>query len=202
MIFGLRFRCVPRLRRRGSSRQRPLQWTNSKVFLAAGRRRPTSFLAHPCATSTCIVFTWKSISSRARCAHPNYTTDLGGRRYNFSRAHTRHSRRAFATFLRCTFAPTADLQRWELVGEQGKRNGGKILREKLIALPQWTDPASRYETAGRCALCARCCCVRFRRETCGCTDGSSPLCRRRAPPPSSDTSRSRSASSTSRAAAS
>lgn len=38
---------------------------------------------------------------------------------------------------------------WELVGDPGKRNGGKLLRARLIALPQWTDHTIRLETVRR-----------------------------------------------------
>lgn len=47
---------------------------------------------------------------------------------------------------RCIDAPSEDLHLWELVGDPGKRNGGKLLRGKLIALPQWTDVQTRHDT--------------------------------------------------------
>lgn len=52
-------------------------------------------------------------------------------------------------FCRCTLAPAEKLYLWELVGDPGKRNGGKLLREKIIALPQWTDREMRHRTVRR-----------------------------------------------------
>lgn len=50
---------------------------------------------------------------------------------------------------RCTLPPAENFHLWELVGTPGKRNGGKLLREKMIALQNWWDGETRHITVRR-----------------------------------------------------